>query len=98
MRINSRILNQQLCVSLGWNIAEFITICVNKRSIHPGAHVGLDLIIWMGLLSSAVIQLVLDYWYPTAVAAGSIKIVSRCVTLSIICVLPLIHIVHGNVN
>lgn len=42
-----------------WNIAEFITWCVNKRGAHPGVHVGLDLIA-TGLLASggaiAIIQ------------------------------------------
>ena len=64
-----------LGLSLIWNCAEFITFCVNKRGIHPGAHVGLDLILWLGLLAAALTQLLIDYWNPTAVAAGTIKII-----------------------
>ncbi|KAL8297333.1 hypothetical protein RB597_006432 [Gaeumannomyces tritici] len=36
-------------VSLGWQIAEFITVGVHKdrRGIHPGAHVALHLLLWL---------------------------------------------------
>ena len=44
-------------MSLCWNIAE--TICIVKRGghrgIHPGANVGVDLIIWLGLTASTTI-------------------------------------------
>ncbi|KLU81758.1 hypothetical protein MAPG_00839 [Magnaporthiopsis poae ATCC 64411] len=41
-------------VSLGWQIAEFITVCVHKdrRGIHPGAHVGLHLLLWLSFAST----------------------------------------------
>jgi len=39
-------------LAFGWQTAEFITLCVRRnRGIHPGAHVGLHLVIW---LASAV--------------------------------------------
>ncbi len=32
-----------------WQTAEFITLCARRnRGIHPGAHVGLHLVIWLG--------------------------------------------------
>ena len=38
-------------MSLCWQIAEFITVCVrrNYMGIHPGAHVGVHLILWLAL-------------------------------------------------
>jgi hypothetical protein len=74
-----------LGLSLVWNCVEFITLCVNKRGIHPGAHVGLDLIIWLGLLAAAITQLLIDYWNSTAIAAGTIKIVCWCVPVYLWC-------------
>jgi hypothetical protein len=35
-----------------WNVAEFITHCVNKRGIHPGAHIALDFLLF-SFLSTA---------------------------------------------
>ena len=35
-----------------WNIAEFITLCVNRRGIHPGAHIALDLLLSWALFGS----------------------------------------------
>jgi len=35
-------------------VAEFITLCVRRdRGIHPGAHVGLHLVIWLGAATCA---------------------------------------------
>ncbi|KAF1812879.1 hypothetical protein P152DRAFT_329197 [Eremomyces bilateralis CBS 781.70] len=64
-------------LSIIWNVAEFITQCVNGRGIHPGAHVGLDLIIWGGLLSAALIQLLVDYedLFDLTIGAAAIKII-----------------------
>lgn len=44
-------------VSLGWQIAEFITVCVHKdrRGIHPGAHVALHLLLWLSFAITAVL-------------------------------------------
>ena len=38
-----------------WNIAEFITFCVNRRGAHPGVHVGLDLVMWCALLAGGIV-------------------------------------------
>lgn len=41
-------------VSLIWQIAEFITLCAHPdRGIHPGAHVGMHLILWLGAAGCA---------------------------------------------
>ncbi len=44
----------QVVVSLCWSIAELITICARKshRGIHPGAHVALHLLLWLGFCIS----------------------------------------------
>jgi hypothetical protein len=36
-----------------WNIAEFITLCINRKGIHPGVHIGLDLVLFVALLGNA---------------------------------------------
>jgi len=46
-----------LPIILTWNIAEFITLCVNKKGIHPGAHIALDLLICAGLATSGTFDL-----------------------------------------
>lgn len=46
----------QVIAAIIWNIAEFITLCVNRKGIHPGAHIGLDLILSWALLSAAAIS------------------------------------------
>jgi hypothetical protein len=40
----------QACLAIIWAVAEFITICVRRGhlGIHPGAHVGIHLILWLG--------------------------------------------------
>jgi hypothetical protein len=44
----------QLGISVIWNLAEFITLCVNKKGIHPGAHIALDFIVYAGLKASGI--------------------------------------------
>lgn len=39
-----------------WNIAEFITLCINRKGIDPGVHVALDLILSLALISNAAIS------------------------------------------
>lgn len=38
-----------------WNIAEFITFCVNKRGSHPGVHIGLDIVMFCCLLAGGIL-------------------------------------------
>ncbi|KAK3374603.1 hypothetical protein B0H63DRAFT_452457 [Podospora didyma] len=44
------------CLSIAWNVAEGICILARggHRGIHPGANVGLDLIIWLGLAGADI--------------------------------------------
>ncbi|KAH8195077.1 hypothetical protein TruAng_010753 [Truncatella angustata] len=44
----------QAGVALVWDIAELITICARgkKRGIHPGAHVALHLLLWLGFCAA----------------------------------------------
>lgn len=44
-------------LSLAWNLAEGICLLTRggHRGIHPGANVGLDLIIWLGLTATCVV-------------------------------------------
>jgi len=46
----------QVVAAMVWNIAEFITLCVNRKGIHPGAHIGLDNLLFWALLSAAAIS------------------------------------------
>jgi len=42
-------------VALAWDCAELITICARpgRRGIHPGAHVGVNLVLWLGIGAGA---------------------------------------------
>jgi hypothetical protein len=48
-----------------WNIIEFITLCINRKGIHPGAHIGLDLLLSWGLFSVAGVS-----FYAVATVGG----------------------------
>lgn len=61
------------------NTAEFIVRFVRKKGIHPGVHVGLDLILWMGLFSSGLVQVLVNYYTALPIAAGTLKLVCRYV-------------------
>lgn len=58
-------------MSLLWQIAEFITLCVRRKymGIHPGAHVGVHLILWLacvvliGIGGTVVYYDISDYDY-----------------------------------
>lgn len=41
-----------------WQIAEFITICARggQLGIHPGAHVALHLLLWLGFVANIVLN------------------------------------------
>lgn len=50
-------------LSFLWQVAEFITLCVQKqRGIHPGAHVGMHLIIWLGAAASVGLMSAVIYF------------------------------------
>jgi len=58
-------------VAIMWNGAEFITLAVRKLrkgGIHPGAHVALDLILWLGLLSAGIVEIALDFWVAASIS------------------------------
>lgn len=75
--------NWQLGLSVVWNCAEFITFLINKRGIPPGAHVGLNLIIWLGLLNSALVHFLFGRRHLTVLVAGVLQIICWCVLPSI---------------
>jgi len=41
-------------IAIVWNAAEFITLCVNKRGIHPGANLGMDIVLWLNSMLEAI--------------------------------------------
>ncbi|ETS72982.1 hypothetical protein PFICI_15374 [Pestalotiopsis fici W106-1] len=45
----------QAGIALCWDVAELITVCVRRSQygIHPGAHVALHLLLWLGLVVAA---------------------------------------------
>ena len=43
-----------------WDIAEFITLCANKKGIHPGAHIALDFLLFAALITGAVFLIIVD--------------------------------------
>ncbi|MCJ1401000.1 hypothetical protein MMC11_004212 [Xylographa trunciseda] len=43
-----------LGVSIIWNVANVIVLFARKRPIHPGANVGMDLVLWLGLLAASL--------------------------------------------
>lgn len=62
-------------LSLGWNIAELVYRLVRKTGFHPGAHVALDLILWGGLFSAGLVQILANTWNALSVVAGVIEII-----------------------
>jgi hypothetical protein len=62
----------QAGITIIWAIAEFITICArrNHQGIHPGAHVALHLLLWLGYAASLglngyflALAATVSYWY-----------------------------------
>jgi len=66
-------------ISLIWCTAELTTTRINKRGIHPGALVGVDLIIWMGFLGAGLTEILINTWNEMSVAAGALGLTCRCV-------------------
>ncbi|KAF2817290.1 uncharacterized protein BDZ99DRAFT_12933 [Mytilinidion resinicola] len=46
--------SQPFAAAVAWEIADLITYCVNKRGIHPGAHVGVELVLWLAMIICTV--------------------------------------------
>jgi hypothetical protein len=49
-------------------VAEWVTLCVNRKGIHPGAHIAMDFLLSGGLIAGAtfdIIDGVGDYYYET---------------------------------
>jgi uncharacterized membrane protein YhaH (DUF805 family) len=44
----------QAVISICWSVAELITVCVRRahKGIHPGAHVALHLLLWLGFAAA----------------------------------------------
>jgi hypothetical protein len=61
---------KQVPIAICWNIAEFITLAVNKKGIHPGAHIALDLIILTIYSVSSSFDVFLTYDVDLAIAAS----------------------------
>ena len=56
----------QACVAFIWNVAEGICILTRggRRGIHPGACVGVDLVLWLGFLTASLMYLFFGYsWF-----------------------------------
>jgi hypothetical protein len=51
-------------VAIIWNAAELITLCINKRGIHPGANLGMDIVLWLNSMLEAIFSYIaLDNFY-----------------------------------
>lgn len=51
-------------LSICWLVAELITVCVrrHRKGIHPGAHVGMHLILWLGFLVCVIFNSFTTYY------------------------------------
>jgi len=47
-----------LGISIIWNVANIIVLFVRKRPIHPGANVGMDLVLWLGLIVTSLFAII----------------------------------------
>jgi hypothetical protein len=77
----AQIVNKQVVLALVWDVAESITLCVNKKGIHPGAHIALNFLIFAGLMSGGPIDIINGiYGYndtsPVLTAAGVFTILT----------------------
>jgi hypothetical protein len=62
-----------------WNVAELITLCVNKKGIHPGAHIALDFLLFAGLLPSGVLDVGVLFYGGIFYGAGAMEILASYV-------------------
>jgi hypothetical protein len=49
-------------IAVAWNAAEWVTLCVNRKGIHPGAHIALDFLISGGLIAGAAFDIIDGIW------------------------------------
>lgn len=68
--------NVQFGISFLWCSAELLVIRRNKRGMNPGGLVALDLLIWMGLLSSGVVEVLISSSNPMSLVGGALGIIS----------------------
>jgi hypothetical protein len=83
----------QCGVALIWDTAEFITLCANKKGIHPGAHIALDFLLFAALITGSAFDIIAgepfstvgsDYYYladPLALGAGSLAVIAGSVQI-----------------
>jgi len=72
----------QAVVAMLWNVAEFITLCINRKGIHPGAHIGLDLLLSAALISAGGISFYSISLYGESPALGRYTAAAVFVTLA----------------
>ncbi|MCJ1387276.1 hypothetical protein MMC18_000116 [Xylographa bjoerkii] len=47
-----------LGASIIWNFANVVVLFVRKRPMHPGANVGMDLVLWLGLIVTSLFAII----------------------------------------
>jgi hypothetical protein len=50
-----------------WNCAELVTLCVNKRGIHPGANLGMDIALWLGCMLNGIFSFLLVWSFDDTI-------------------------------
>ena len=90
----------QVGVSLCWAAAELITVCARRgrRGIHPGAHVALHLLLWLGLCVAVALNAILfaawslygdyydyyDYYYYDDVDSGYLVVMKALIAFLVL--------------
>ena len=81
-------------IAILWNITEIFVVSLKRRrnrlapastftdcnGIHPGAHVGIDLLNWMGLAAAGLYKAMFNYWDALSVAGGSLMALAAILT------------------
>jgi len=71
-----------LSVITVWNAVEFITLCVNKKGIHPGAHIALDFLICGGLFFVGLVNIFLSR-RGVEIGAGALELTAAFIHLAL---------------
>lgn len=78
-----------LGLSIVWNVAHMLVLLTRHRSIHPGANVACDLLLWLGLTVTGFFATVGAgnslWWYPDNYNQGSLTTTSPPSSSSNIC-------------